>query len=398
MLSAEVFRIFVDSVKNYAIYTMDPRGCIISWNKGAERMKGYTASEIIGRNYSCFFTDEDRKTGKPAKSLKLAAQRGRIEEELEIVRKDRSRFRASTVLTAIKDADGRLIGFAKVTRDVTGRMNAQAEIRRANSELGSEVRKRHASEREVERAARSLRELSLRLMRAQDEERRRIGRELHDSVGQYLSMLKMHLESLDLSPQRTPGQLAAQLGQCVRLADDSLKEVRTVSHFLYPPTLEEMGLKSAFPWYLEGFSRRSDIRTTLEMDHDFPRLPSDLEMAFFRVLQEALTNVHRHSGSDKAFIRLYVHRGSANLEIRDFGRGLPAGLLDAWSTDSATGKGVGLRGMRERMRQLGGDLKVASNRFGTEIHASVPVKISAPERPGAHLSQEPNERPHSSRG
>ncbi len=138
-------------------------------------------------------------------------------------------------------------------------------------------------------------------MRAQDEERRRIGRELHDSVGQYLSMLKMHLESLDLSPQRSFGQLSAQIGQCVRLADDSLKEVRTVSHLLYPPTLEEMGLKSAFPWYLEGFSRRSDIRTSLEMDADFPRMPSDVEMALFRVLQEALTNVHRHSGSDKGF-------------------------------------------------------------------------------------------------
>jgi PAS domain S-box-containing protein len=374
VLSDDIFRVFVDSVKNCAIYTMDPRGRITSWNKGAERMKGYAAQEIIGRNYSCFFTPEDQRAGKPAKFLRLAVQKGRIEEESVRVRKDGSRFWAGTVLTAIKDPRGRLLGFAKVTRDVTPRMKGHEDLERANAELAAEVRRRQASEREVERSAASLRELSLRLMQAQDEERRRIGRELHDSVGQYLSMLRMHLESLDLSPQRSPGQIAADVAHCVRLAEDSLKEVRTVSHLLYPPTLDEMGLKSAFPWYLDGFSRRSDIQTTLEMDADFPRLPSEIEVALFRVLQEALNNVHRHSGSNKAFIRLYMHRHHVNLDVRDFGKGIPARLLDDSSKDS---QGVGLRSMRERMRQLGGDLAVTSSKRGTEIRASVPRDVAA---------------------
>lgn len=372
MLPDDLFRIFVDSVKNCAIYTMDRRGRITSWNEGAERMKGYAAREIIGKNYSCFFTPEDQQAGKPAKLLKLAAQKGRAQEESLRVRKDGSQFWTGTVLTPIKDSRGRLLGFAKVVRDITPRMEAQEHLRRANAELAAEVQKRETSEREVEHTADSLRELSLRLMRAQDEERRRIGRELHDSVGQYLSMLKMHLESLDLSPQRNPSQLAAQIGRCVRLAEDSLKEVRTVSHLLYPPTLDEMGLKSAFPWYLDGFSRRSDIRTTLEMDADFPRLPAEIEVALFRVLQETLNNVHRHSGSDRAFIRLNMHRHHVNLEIRDFGKGIPAG--HDLSKDS---QGVGLRGMRERMSQLGGDLAVASSKHGTEIRASVPVEPAA---------------------
>ncbi len=377
VLSDDLFRVFVDSVENCAIYTMDPHGVITSWNEGAERMKGYTAREIIGRNYSCFFRPEDRRAGEPAKLLRVAAQKGRVEEESPRVRKDGSQFWAGTVLTAIKDSKGRLLGFAKVTRDVTPRMKVQEELQRANADLAAEVRKRQAGEREVERSARSLRDLSSRLMRAQDEERRRIGRELHDSVGQYLSMLKMHLESLDLSTQRSPSQLAAEIGRCVHLAEDSLKEVRTVSHLLYPPTLEEMGLKSAFPWFLEGFSRRSDIQTTLEMDADFPRLPSDSEVALFRVLQEALNNVHRHSGSTKAFIRLYMHDRHVNLEIRDFGKGIPAGLLDESSKDWMGSQGVGLRGMRERMRQLGGDLAVHSDKYGTEIHASIPLESAA---------------------
>jgi len=374
LLPDELFRVFVDSVKNCAIYTVDPRGRITSWNEGAERMKGYAAQEIIGRNYSCFFTPEDQRAGRPARLLKLAAQKGRIEEGSLRVRKDGSKFWAGIVLTAIKDSKGRLLGFVKVTRDVSPRTKRQEGLRRANAELATEVRRRQASEREVERSERSLRELSLRLIRAQDEERRRIGRELHDSVGQYLSMLKMHLESLDLSSRLSPSQMAAEIGLCVALADDSLKEVRTVSHLLYPPTLDEMGLKSAFPWFLDGFSRRSGIETTLELDADFSRLPSEVEVALFRVLQEALNNVHRHSGSNKAFIRLHVHRHRVTLEVRDFGKGIPAGLLEDSSKDS---QGVGLRGMRERMRQLGGDLAVASSKRGTEIRASLPLDLAA---------------------
>lgn len=377
VLSHDLFRVFADSLKNCAIYTMDPRGRITSWNEGAERLKGYAAGKIIGRNYSCFFTPGDRRAGKPAKLLKLAAQRGRIEEESLRVRKDGSHIWAGAVLIAIKDARGRLLGFARVTRDITDRMQTEEQLRRANAELAAEIRKRHASEREVQRSALSLRELSLRLMRAQDEERRRIGRELHDSVGQYLSMLKMRLELLDLSTQRSPSQMAMEIGRCVRLAEDALKEVRTVSHLLYPPTLEEMGLKSAFPWYLDGFSRRSDIQTTLEMDADFPRLPSEVEVALFRVLQEGLNNVHRHSGSDRAFIRLYVRGRRVTLEIRDVGKGIPAGLLEESSKDWMGAQGMGLRGMRERMRQLGGDLNVTSDRRGTEIRATIPLELSA---------------------
>jgi PAS domain S-box-containing protein len=375
-LSDPLFRLFVDSVKDCAIYTLDPRGRVTSWNQGAERLKGYSDSEIIGRDFSCFFTPEDRKKGKPAKSLAAAARTGRLEDECWLVRKDGSRFWASTILTAIKDSKGRLSGFAKVTRDATNRMRSQDQLQRANAGLAAELRKQQSGERQLAASEQSLRELSLQLLSAQDEERRRIGRELHDGVGQYLAMLKMHLESMDLSPKRTQGQITAQIAQCARLADDALKEVRTVSHLLHPPTLEDMGLRSAIPWFLDGFSRRSGIQTTFEVTADFPRLPKELEISLFRVLQECLNNVLRHSGSNKAIVRLFLHKGNVVLQVNDFGKGIPAEFLSDSGKVWMDLQGLGLRGMRERMRHLGGDLSISSNHFGTEVCASAPLETA----------------------
>jgi signal transduction histidine kinase len=141
--------------------------------------------------------------------------------------------------------------------------------------------------------------------------------------------------------------------------------------------LEELGLKSAVPWYLEGFSQRSGIRTVFEISSDFNRLPLDAELAVFRILQESLTNVHRHSGSPTADVRLFVREGMAVLEISDSGKGLPSGDIEHRSQDLIGSLGVGLRGMNERMQQLGGKLEVSSNVNGTTVVASIPCH--APE-------------------
>ncbi len=134
-------------------------------------------------------------------------------------------------------------------------------------------------------------------MRSQDEERKRIGRELHDSVGQYLAVLKMNLDSIRSSGMADRQTVAQQVGRCSDLAEQCIKEVRTISYLLYPPMLEEMGLRSAMLWYLDGFGQRSGIETRVDIPTDMPRLPRDVELVVFRVLQESLTNVHRHSGS-----------------------------------------------------------------------------------------------------
>ena len=350
---AEQFRLLVDAVQDYAIFMLDPEGNVASWNSGAQRIKGYAAEEIVGSHFSRFYTEADRHAHKPEKVLAQAAEHGRIEQEGWRVRKDGSRFWASVTVTAIRDQGGKLLGFGKVTRDFSERRKMEERL--------------HESER-------SLRDLSLHLLRSQDDERRRIGRDLHDSLGQYLAALKMHLELL------ARGRATEQhLAEAIRLTDESIKEVRTLSYLLHPPLLEESGLASAVQWYLDGFSSRSQIRISFEKDPGFPRLSRDLELAMFRILQEALTNVHRHSGSRTAEVRLFIREETAVLEVEDQGSGIDPQILDRVRNQGALG--IGLRGMTERMLQLGGQLKVESvPQQGTLVTAMAPLRPQAASR------------------
>jgi PAS domain S-box-containing protein len=359
------FRLLVEAVQDYAIFILDPEGVVSTWNVGAERIKGYKAEEIIGRHFSCFYPEEDMRSGKPKQELVDATREGRFEDEGWRLRKDGSRFWANVIFTAIKDDSGKLLGFAKITRDVTERMQTQKA-------LEQEVAERRYAERRFQNSEKSLRQLSLHLLRTQDEERRRIGRDLHDSLGQYLAVLKMKLDSVAAMIGPKQDGMTREFGQCIRLMEDSIREVRTVSYLLYPPMLEEMGLKSAIPWYLDGFSTRSGIKTTFEVQTEFCRLPRESELALFRVLQEGLTNVHRHSGSFTAHVRLSVQDGMGVLEIEDKGKGIRPELLEEFCQEWMGGLGIGVRGMNERMRQLGGRLELASNDKGTTVTAKVP--------------------------
>jgi PAS domain S-box-containing protein len=363
--SEERFRLLIEGVQDYAIFMLDPDGRVRNWNSGAKRIKGYDSAEIIGKHFSCFYPEEDLRNGKPAWELEVAAKEGRFEDDGWRVRKDGSRFWANVIITAIRDDGGKLIGFGKVTRDFTERM----QMERA---LQEEVAQRRAAELHLQNSEKSLRELSLHLLRTQDEERRRIGRDLHDSLGQCLTALKIKLDVLASPTGRKNDEAACEIAECVRLAEESLKEVRTISYLMYPPMLEEMGLESAIRWYVDGFSARSGINTTFEVDNDLGRLQRDVELALFRVLQESLTNVHRHSGSQTAHIRLLMSNGTVTLEVTDTGKGIPSGLLEQSGQDWTGALGVGLRGMNERMRQLGGWLEVVSTEEGTTVSAMVP--------------------------
>jgi PAS domain S-box-containing protein len=367
------FRIFIQAVRDYAIFTLDAQGHVSSWNEGAQRLKGYAAPEIIGRHFSCFYPAEDVEAGKPQRELEIAIRDGRVEDEGWRVRKDGSSFWANVIITAIRDNAGRLIGFVKVTRDYTDRMQAEDALKRANADLLAEAAERKSAENRLANSEKSLRDLSLHLLRTQDEERKRIGRDLHDSLGQYLAVLKMNLDSLDSVLGSNHNGAAEQVALCIRLADDAIKEVRTISYLLYPPLLEEMGLRSAILWYLDGFSQRSNIQTTFDADLDFGRMAPEVELALFRILQESLTNVHRHSGSTTANVRLFKSGGKVVLEIKDSGKGMPPELLQHTQGDWTGSLGVGLRGMNERVGQLGGNFEVLSSGKGTVIRATVPV-------------------------
>jgi PAS domain S-box-containing protein len=371
--SEERFRLFVESVRDYAIFMLDTEGRVSTWNSGAERIKGYKAWEIVGKHFSVFYPEEDLRTRKPWRELEIAAKEGRFEDEGWRLRKDGSRFWANVIITALKDENGQLYGFGKVTRDFTDRMRNQEALQRANEQLAKEVQERTSAERKLYESEQSLRRLSLHLLRTQDEERRRIGRDLHDSLGQYLATLKINLDSLQLALLPNEGS-HSQIAQCVSLAEEAIKEVRTISYLLYPPMLEELGLKSAIPWYLEGFTNRSGIKASLEIHPDFGRLPRDVELSLFRVLQESLTNVHRHSGSPTVIIRLGQENGAAILQIEDQGKGLPPAMLNGDGTGLPVSPGVGLRGMGERMRQLGGRVELCAGEKGAIVRAIVPVQ------------------------
>jgi PAS domain S-box-containing protein len=354
--SEQRFRLLVEAVRDYAIFMLDTEGHVNSWNVGAERIKGYKASEIVGKHFSCFYPEEDIAAAKPQRALEIAAKEGRVEDEGWRLRKDGSRFWANVIITALKDNAGNLIGFIKVTRDITERQE------------------RRDAQQKLDASEKSLRRLSLHLLRTQDEERRRIGRELHDSVGQYLSALKMKLDLLNRSTGLPHADvLRRELAECAELSEELIKEIRTISYLLYPPMLDEMGLKSAIAWYVEGFAKRSGIQTHFDVLGNFGRLPRDVEMALFRVLQESLTNAHRHSGSPSADIRLGIMDGHVRLEIRDKGKGMPV----ANPEEAGRTLGVGLRGMTERMVQLGGTLEFLSSSEGTAVIATVPWEESS---------------------
>jgi len=358
-VSEQQLHLLVEAVQDYAIFMLDTEGYVKSWNAGAERIKGYKAAEIIGKHFSVFYPEEDLRNRKPWWELELAARDGRFEDEGWRVRKDGSRFWANVIITAVRDHKGNFVGFGKVTRDFTERM-------RSESALQKEVAERREAEQR-------LRELSLHLLRTQDEERKRIGRDLHDSLGQYLVALKMQLDTL----ARTSNN-EEKISECIRLVKDSIKEVRTISYLLYPPMLEESGLHSAIQWYVDGFTARSGLRTTLQLNPALSRLPRDIELALFRVLQEALTNVHRHSGSKVAHVRLSSEGETVVLEVRDKGRGIPAKLLED-SPNWVGAVGIGLRGMKERMRELGGALELVSTPKGTTVTATAPLGNLPPE-------------------
>ena len=331
----------VDQITDYAIFLLTPTGEVATWNPGAERFKGYQAREIIGKHFRIFYPEQDQQSRKPEHELEVAAKTGRFEDEGWRIRKDGSRFWASVIITAIHDDHGRLVSFGKVTKDLSERKRSEEQLR----------------------------ELSRRLFKAQEEERSRIGRELHDSVGQYLIAVKMALDILDMQGAHDESQTRAQIKDCSTNLEQAIQEVRTISYLLYPPMLEETGLPMAIRWHLNGFTKRSDIEATHEIAPEITRLPRDVELALFRVFQESLTNVHRHSQSKTAHIRLAMEDGRVVLEIRDQGKGMPSP-----PSASDPNLGVGIRGMQERIKQLNGKLDITSSSEGTTVTASVPIK------------------------
>jgi signal transduction histidine kinase len=278
----------------------------------------------------------------------------------------------------------RIVGTAQVIGilvflSVSSILLAMGEVRRrreevlyaAQRELEEAVQERTV---ELDRTNQNLRELSARLMQLQDDERRRIARELHDSVGQMLAALGMNLATVGTDIERL-AKTANTINDSAALVQELSQEVRTISHLLHPPLLDEAGLASALRWYIEGFAQRSKIKVDLEVPADFERLDRESETAIFRTVQECLTNIHRHSESPTARICIAASDGHVRVEVEDRGKGIPP--EKQFEMASTGTPGVGIRGMRERLRQLGGSLDIHSNGKGTLIVARLPVAVAS---------------------
>jgi PAS domain S-box-containing protein len=219
----------------------------------------------------------------------------------------------------------------------------------------------------------SLRQLSGRLLQLQDEERRRIARDLHDTTGQKIAALSMSLDRVSRLLDTKKPERQEALDESRDIVRTIGEEIRTLSYLLHPPLLDESGLGSAVRWYAEGFQKRSGIRLNVNISSDLGRLSTEVEMALFRVVQESLTNVHRYSGSPDAEIRIHDTPEAVKLEVIDHGKGIEAGTARV-KVEGIAALGVGIPGMRERLRQLGGQLEVDFGREGTRVSASVPLK------------------------
>ena len=327
----------VDSSED-AILSKTLDGTLLSWNRGAEQLYGYKAEEVVGRSLFDIL-QEDRR--EEMHRILQTLSEGHNVEHLETVRrkKDGTLVDVDITVSPLKDEKGRIIGASAIARDVTERKRMVA----------------------------SLRELSARILNAQDEERRRIARELHDSTVQKLALLSINLSNIERGGDPEKVKKTAETSR--ELASQCAQELRSISYLLHPPMLEELGLASALKIYAEGFSQRSGVSLDIEVQPDFDRLPHEMEIALFRVAQESLSNVLRHSNSQTAKIKLSRNTG-VELAIVDEGKGFAKGKKSEVTGDILMG--VGILGMRERMKQLGGTLDITSGPTGTSVTAHLP--------------------------
>jgi PAS domain S-box-containing protein len=357
-----------------------PDGTVMEANQAALEGMGFTRDQVIGRKcWEPWWSALPKEVEALKASVARAARGEVVREECSYCTSNGTIRFADRTLAPVRDEDGTVVLIVASGLDIT-------EQKELLDKLEQRVQVRT---QELEQKNAELRKLSARLLQIQDEERRRIARELHDSVGQLLAAISMNISNVSKEKGKLSSPAASAISENMRLVEQVSNEIRTLSHLLHPPLLDEIGLLSALKWYIDGFSERSKIKVTADIPSDLGRLPRDVELSLFRIVQECLTNIHRHSGSLTALVRLARSRQGVTLEVKDEGRGFPPDGESIVSRSEAAG--VGLRGMRERVRQLGGQLEITSNGAGTLVLARLPLRLASASYGPAELAPGQNQ-------
>jgi PAS domain S-box-containing protein len=362
------------SISAEAVISMDGSQKITLFNRAAESIFGYSAGEILGEPMERLIPQRFRKIhrehvarfARSQSASLLMADRSRVFG----LRKDGSEFHMAASLSKLSIAGDTT--FTIICSDVTDAVRAEEQLRRSHEDLELRVRERTVELEDAnqslqleilerKRAEEEIQDLSGRMLRVQEEERRNLARELHDGPTQNVVTLSFHMGRMARSQHPVS---PAVLEEWMRMAEQSANELRTVSYLLHPPLLEELGLKLALEAYIDGFAQRSGIQLTLNCQGEMDKLGFDIELAVFRIMQEALSNIHRHSGSRTADVQIFCDGSFLRLQIADKGCGIPPGK------DSS---GVGLGSMRERARLLKGKLVVETGSTGTTIKVELPL-------------------------
>jgi PAS domain S-box-containing protein len=394
--SEERFRLVVEGVQEYAIFQLDPEGNVVSWNAGAQRLKGYSSAEIIGQHFSVFYPQEDLMKDKPRDILARAARQGQSEDEGWRVRKDGTRFWANVVITALRDSKGTLLGFAKLTRDTTeNRERAEAltkakellELRveqrtavltRLNNEMRTEISDRQHAEAELRKSRDQLRALAARLQSVREEERAYIAREIHDELGQACTAIKMDLALIGRKLTKRQSALRAKVDSSIQLVDGTIVTLRKIASEMRPRTLDDLGLPAALEAQAQEFESRTGIHCSVILPPEPLRLDTDRSTAIFRIFQESLTNVARHAHATRVEARLQRENHRIVFQVYDNGTGFDPEV-------AKTRKSLGLVGMQERALLLNGEFKTEGvPGSGTTVTLTIPLSPSIAAESGRH--------------
>jgi PAS domain S-box-containing protein len=394
--SEERFRLLIEGVQEYAIFQLDTDGNVVSWNAGAQRLKGYNSREIIGQHFSVFYPQEDLMNDKPREILARAARHGRTEDEGWRVRKDGSRFWANVVITALRDSNGNLLGFAKLTRNTTeNRQRAEAltkdkellELRveqrtavltRVNHAMRTEIAERQHAEEELRKSRDQLRALAARLQSVREEERTYIAREIHDELGQACTAIKMDLALIGRKLTKRQSALRAKVDSSIQLVDGTIVTLRRIASELRPRTLDDLGLPAALEAQAQEFEGRTSIPCSVILPPEPLKLDTDRSTAIFRIFQESLTNVARHAHATRVEARLRREDDRIIFQVFDNGTGFDPEVAKAR-------KSLGLVGMQERALLLNGEFKTEGvPGSGTTMTLTIPLAPSIAEESVRH--------------